>query len=83
MRSKIFRFDIQPYAGAFPITFGMHREEVHRLLGPPYASNPVWNKTGFAEHYQDGFNIGYDNSWIVDHLGFRPGSVELAIQGKI
>jgi len=29
------RIDIQPYAGAPPITFGMTREQVHRLLGPP------------------------------------------------
>ncbi len=78
------RFDIQPYGGALPITFGMHQRDVHSILGPPETSIPIWNKSGFAEHYVGGrYNIGYDNGWIVKHLGFGPASVELGIRGQM
>jgi len=78
------RFDIQPYVGALPITFGMHQRDVHRILGRPERSSPIWNKSGFSEHYLGGgYNVGYNNAWIVDHLGFGPGAVELAIQARL
>ncbi len=77
------RFNIRPYLGTDPIAFGMSQKDVHRVLGAPETSFPVWNKAGFAEHYlHGGYNVGYDNAWIVNHLGFGPGSVELSIQGR-
>lgn len=77
------RFDIQPYTGALPITFGMAREQVHRLLGPPESSHPVWDGSGVSEHYNAArYNVGYSNAGVVNHLGFSPGGAELAIQGR-
>lgn len=81
--TEVVRFDIRPYVGAFPIEFGMTKQDVHRILGPPESSFPIWNRSGYAEHYGGGFNVGYDNSWNVMHLGFGPGSFELAIQEKV
>jgi hypothetical protein len=79
----VIRFDIRPHVGALPVTFGMHRDEVHRLLGAPQASSPLWNKSGFSEGYLSGaYNVGYDNAWAVNHLGFGPGSIELSIDGR-
>jgi hypothetical protein len=78
------RFDIQPYTGALPITFGMGREQVHRLLGPPDSNFPIWDGSGVSEHYkEDRFNIGYTNSGNVNHLGFSPGGAELTIRGQL
>jgi hypothetical protein len=77
------RFDIQPYLGAIPITFGMHRDEVHRVLGVPERSRPNWNKSGFSEFYlKKRYNVGYDNTWKVNHIGFGPGFVELLIASE-
>lgn len=77
------RFDIRPYAGAFPIEFGMPRAAVHRLLGPPAASHPVWDGSGTVDHYSNsGFNVGFDTTGRVNHIGFTPGGVELAIEGR-
>ena len=76
-------FDIQPYAGAVPIWFGMTRAEVHQLFGRPDSSHPVWNGSGLSEHYNRArFNVGYTHALLVDHLGFLPGEVELSIQGR-
>lgn len=77
------KFDIQPYLGALPVTFGMQRNDVHQLLGPPDSSYPNWDKSGYNEYDRDGrYNVGYDNDWMVNHIGFVPGSVELTIQGQ-
>lgn len=77
------RFDIQPYAGALPITFGMKREQVHRLLGQPERSFPIWDGCGLSDSYTAGrYNVGYTNSGEVNHLGFSPGGIELAISGR-
>jgi hypothetical protein len=77
------RFNIQPFTGALPITFGMHRDEVYRLLGPPESSFPIWDGSGVSEHYdQSRYNVGYDNAGAVNHLGFSPGGAELSIQGR-
>jgi hypothetical protein len=77
------QFDIQPYVGALPITFGMPRAEVHRLLGPPESSHPIWNGSGVAEHYSRArYNVGYTSAGVVDHLGFSPGGAELFFQGR-
>lgn len=77
------RFDIQPYIGALPITFGMARDQVHRLLGQPESSNPIWDGSGVSEHYNASrYNVGYTNSGTVNHLGFSPGGAELSILGR-
>jgi len=77
------RFDIQPYAGALPIAFGMTRAEVHRLLGRPESSRPVWDGSGVSEHYNLArYNVGYTNAGVVNHLGFSPGGAELSILGQ-
>lgn len=76
------KFDIQPYIGAAPITFGMSRDEAHRILGLPESSHPIWDGSGISESYnRSGFNIGFDTSDAVNHLGFGPGGAELTIQG--
>ncbi len=78
------RFDIQPWQGALPITFGMQRTEVQRVIGAPEWSRPVWDKNGVAEGYlQGGFNVGYNNDMVVNHLGFRPGRIELLFKGEL
>lgn len=78
------RFDIVPHVGALPITFGMRRDEVHRLLGPPEVSTPIWDGSGTSDSYsQAQYNVGYDNSGVVDHIGFGPGEFELTIQGRV
>ena len=83
-RPRTLRFDIEPYTGAFPVRFGMTRDEVHRLLGPPESSNPVWDGSGISDHYSTArFNIGYDLTGCADHVGLCPGAVGLAIQGQV
>jgi hypothetical protein len=75
------RFEIEPYAGALPIRFGMGRGEVIRFLGRPKHSHPTWNDSGAADSYE-GVSVGFDNAGLVNHVGFSPGSVELSIQGE-
>ena len=84
MRQKpVTRFDIRPHVGALPVTFGMHRDEVHRLLGPPETSFAIWNKSGYSEGYLRGvYNVGYDNDWMANHVGLGPGPIELSIDGR-
>jgi hypothetical protein len=76
------RFDIRPYIGALPIRFGMHREEVHRLVGLPELTAPLWDGSRMSEHYRERYNVGYDNAGEVTHIGFCPGAIELSIQGQ-
>lgn len=77
------RFDIRPYVGALPITFGMGREQVHVLLGPPETSHPIWDGSGVSEHYNSArYNVGYTNAGMVNHLGFSPGGAALSILGQ-
>jgi len=76
------RFEIRPYIGALPIIFGMSRQDVHHLLGLPESSVSIWDRSGVCEHYaQARYNVGYDNSGVVNHVGFLPGGAELSIQG--
>lgn len=78
------RFDIQPYVGALPILFGMHRDEVQRLIGPPESKSTIWDGRGTCEYYaQSQYNVGYDNAGLVTHLGFGPGVAELRILGRV
>lgn len=82
-QQPVTQFDIRPHVGALPVTFGMHRDDVHRLLGPPEHSSPIWNKSGFSESYLRGvYNVGYDNDWKANHVGFGPGVIELSIDGR-
>lgn len=76
------QFDIQPLRGALPILFGMTREEVHRIVGKPESSRPIYKQLGTVDVYP-GFNIGYDNAGLVNHLGFTSGGIELTIQGTL
>jgi hypothetical protein len=77
------RFDIQPYTGALPVAFGMRRAEVHKLLGSPESSFPIWDGSGVSESYaRSRYNVGYDNTGVVNHIGFSPGAIELTIQGQ-
>jgi hypothetical protein len=82
-QQPVTRFDIRPHLGALPVAFGMHCDEVHRLLGLPGTSSPLWNKSGFSESYLRGvYNVGYDNGWRANHVGFGPGGIELSIDGQ-
>ncbi len=77
-------FNIEPFVGALPVRFGMHRTEVHRLLGPPEASHPIWDRTGTTDHWNESrINVGYDNAGIVKHVGFGPGGFELSVCGTL
>jgi hypothetical protein len=75
-------FDIHPFVGALPIAFGMNRDNVHAILGSPDSTSTTWNNSGSSDHWNaSGMNVGYDNSGIVDHVGFGPGRVSLRILG--
>ena len=77
------RFDIRPHIGALPITFGMNREQVHDLIGQPESSFPIWDGSGVSENYKRmRCNVGYDTAGMVNHIGFSPGGVDLAIDGR-
>jgi hypothetical protein len=75
-------FDIEPFVGALPVRFGMHRSEVHRLLGPPEASHPIWDGSGTTDYWNESrINVGYNNDGVVMHVGFCPGGCELSLRG--
>lgn len=75
MRQKpLTHFDIRPGIGALPVTFGMHRDEVHELLGATDATKGVWGGLGYR--------IGYDDDSKVIHFGFGPGPVVLSVEGR-
>jgi hypothetical protein len=77
-------FDIEPFVGALPIRFGLHRADVHRLLGEPEASHPIWNSSGTSDFWlRSSFNVGYGNDDIVNHIGFSPGGCELSLCGTL
>jgi hypothetical protein len=80
----VIAFDIEPFIGALPVRFAMHRSEVHRLLGPPTASDPIWDGSGTSDYwYECRFNVGYDNGGLVKHVGFCPGGCELSVCGTL
>jgi hypothetical protein len=77
-------FNIEPFVGALPVRFGMHRTAVHRLLGPPEASHPIWDGSGTTDYWnQSRINVGYDNDGVVKHVGFCPGGCELSVCGTL
>jgi hypothetical protein len=76
-------FDIEPFVGALPVRFGMHRDEVHSLLGRPEASRPHWNKSGTTDYWNESrINVGYGNGGTVMHVGFGPGGYALSLSGR-
>jgi hypothetical protein len=76
-------FDLSPFVGALPIAFGMTRNDVHAILDLPDVSFPVWDKSGTCDgRHTLRMNVGYDNSGIVNHVGFGPGGVNLRILGS-
>ena len=77
-------FNIEPFVGALPVRFGMHRLEVHRLLGPPEASHPIWDRSGTTDYWNESrINVGYDNAGTVKHVGFSPAGCELSVSGAL
>jgi hypothetical protein len=77
-------FNIEPFVGALPVRFGMHRSEVHRLLGPPEASHPIWGPSGTTDYWNESrINVGYDIEGVVKHVGFCPGGCELSLCGTL
>jgi hypothetical protein len=75
-------FDIEPFAGALPVRFGMTRPEVHRLLGAPAASRPIWEGSGTTDFWHaTRVNVGYDNAGTVNHVVFCPGGCVLTLAG--
>src|SRR6516164_11190212 len=77
-------FNIVPFVGALPVRFGMHRSEVHRLLGDPEASIPIWDRSGSTDFWNESrIHVGYDNDGIVKHVGFCPGGCELLLRGAL
>jgi hypothetical protein len=78
-----FTFDIEPFVGALPVRFGMGRADVHRVLGAPEASHPIWDKSGTTDYWNESrINVGYDNDGLVKHIGFCPGGCELSLRGR-
>jgi hypothetical protein len=75
-------FDIEPSVGALPVRFGMHRDEVHALLGKPDVSRPVRCNTGIADYWRRSpVNVRYDTGGAVQHVGFVPGGFNLSLRG--
>ncbi|MEO6809901.1 MAG: hypothetical protein ABI353_12380 [Isosphaeraceae bacterium] len=60
----------------------MHRSEVHRLLGTPEGSYPIWDGSGTTDHWSEGrIIVGYDLDQAVKHVGFGPGGCEVSLRG--
>lgn len=74
-----FTFDIAPYRGAAPLTFGLPRAEAARLLGRPKVGPREMDHWGAAGELA----VGYDAENRIDHLGFVPGNLHLSFQGTI
>lgn len=51
-------FDIRPYEGAGPVTFGMNREEIHAVLGLPNVGRV--KPDGTLVEWWDDFSIRYE-----------------------
>lgn len=76
-------FDIRPYTGALPLSFGISRAEVHRVLGTPQVASPPLAHRGYSDSWDDGnIQIGYDANLAVNHIGFGPGEFALSLCGS-
>jgi hypothetical protein len=86
-QNPVAHFDIRPTVGALPLTFGMHRDEVHSALGlrvtPPDTSVHNWTgEGGVTECPFAGFSVRYDDDWLLDHITFLDGPIALSINGQ-
>ncbi len=68
-------FDIQPYAGALPVRFGMSHSEVRALI--PLTPKVVGHQ---QDDYFDKVRVGYEHDAVVE-LGFAPGDCCLRFSG--
>jgi len=70
-------FDIRPFDGVGPLTFGLSAEEVTAAIGPPLRRIKNWK--GNYEEYRDGFKTCYDaHGHLVEVVLFPPCSAILA-----
>jgi hypothetical protein len=75
-------FDIQPYVGGLPITFGMARATVHEVLGSP--EDTYIDGKDVTDYWDSSnINIHYSKRGLVDHMGFSPGAFELRLLGTV
>ena len=76
--------DIQPYLGALPLEFGMPRAEIHALLGTPWRSMPIWNRTGITDYWlQATLNAGFGVDGLLKHVGCAAGPFTLRLHGHV
>lgn len=67
-------FDIKPYIGVGPLTFGMSPQEVADLIGPP--ERVLRNRKGGREEYREGIKVTYSPSAeeATDFVLFPPAT---------
>ena len=76
-------FDIRPYEGALPITFGMSVQEVHSHLGEPEAVHSSWDDSGHSHYWLNScVNFAFDNNGRLNHCGFCPAAYTLLLDGR-
>jgi len=77
-------FDIQPFVGALPIAFGMHRSEVHAILGSPEVLGSGRSTKGTSDSWLGSrITVRYNLEWTVVHVGFCLGEYELKLLGTV
>jgi hypothetical protein len=72
-------FNVCPFEGAAPITFGLPRATVLEILGAPAVAGKgydIWGSRGEI-------NVGYDRDGAVIHVGLGPGAFELRLNGEL
>ncbi len=75
-------FDIRPYEGALPLTFGMSVDSVHGRLGTPERVSRIWDNTGHTHYWHNScVNFAFDNDGRLKHCGFGPGAYTLSLNG--
>ncbi len=65
-------FSIEPYKGALPVRFGMTTDEIESLLGDPQRRSTNFRKELTYDY--EAFNVGFNKSKVVTHVGFVPGA---------
>ena len=77
-------FEIEPHVGAGPIKLGLSREEVRRLMGPPFrtyskAAGEPLTDTYFGTDLQ----VCYDNGDRVEYIELNgPRSINPTLRGQ-
>ena len=75
-------FDIKPFEGALPLTFGLPIAAVHEQLGTPELVSQIWDKSGHTHYWlESAVNIGFNNTGALMHFGFAPGPYRLQLDG--